>query len=157
MPLFIKQEIANACGTIALVHALAAAAGDVELAPECWLTKFLAKAAPMEPEGIAAMLGEDEQLEVEQAVAVAGGQSDQVEDTWQHFVCFVERGGRLWELDGRKGGPIDHGALGGGGGALLAGAIEVMKAYMARDPEEVRFTMLALCPPVEEEEEEQGA
>jgi ubiquitin carboxyl-terminal hydrolase L3 len=150
MPLFIKQEIANACGTIALVHALAAAAGDVELAPDCWLTKFLAKAAPMEPEGIAAMLGEDEQLEVEQAVAVAGGQSDQVEDTWQHFVCFVERGGRLWELDGRKGGPIDHGAL-GDGGTLLAGAIRVMKAYMARDPEEVRFTMLALCPPVEEE------
>ena len=26
-----------------------------------------------------------------------------------HFVAFVERGSRLWELDGRKGFPVDHG------------------------------------------------
>lgn len=26
-----------------------------------------------------------------------------------HFVAFVCRGGRLWELDGRKSFPVDHG------------------------------------------------
>lgn len=26
-----------------------------------------------------------------------------------HFVALVERGGQLWELDGRKSGPVNHG------------------------------------------------
>ena len=63
-------------------------------------------------------------------------------------MCFVERGGRLWELDGRQPGPVDHGPT----ADLLADAIRVMREYMARDPAEVRFTMLALCPPVPEDE-----
>jgi len=32
------------------------------------------------------------------------------EDVDLHFVAFVETGGRLWELDGRKIFPVDHGA-----------------------------------------------
>lgn len=27
-----------------------------------------------------------------------------------HFVAFVAKSGRIWELDGRKCGPIDHGS-----------------------------------------------
>jgi ubiquitin carboxyl-terminal hydrolase L3 len=27
-----------------------------------------------------------------------------------HFVAFVECGGKLWELDGRKTAPVEHGA-----------------------------------------------
>lgn len=152
-PVFIKQEIANACGTLALIHALGAvaAAGDVTLEPESWLAKFLEKSQTLDPEGRAELLAVDEEIEVEQATAVAGGQSAQVDDTWQHFVAFVEASGRLWELDGRKGGPIDHGPT--TRATLLDDAITVMRSFMARDPEEVRFTMLALCAPIEEEQD----
>ena len=30
-----------------------------------------------------------------------------------HFVAFVESGGKLWELDGRKVAPVEHGATSG--------------------------------------------
>jgi ubiquitin carboxyl-terminal hydrolase L3 len=79
---------------------------------------------------------------------VAGGQSAVVDTTWQHFVCFVNVRGRLYELDGRKGGPIDHGAS--DAASLLEAAGVVMRQYMARDPESIRFTMLALAPPPNE-------
>jgi ubiquitin carboxyl-terminal hydrolase L3 len=152
-PLFIRQEIANACGTLALLHCLAsvAAAGDVTLATESWLAKFLDKSKSLDPDERAALLSIDEEIEVEQATAVAGGQSEQVDDTWQHFVAFVETNGRLFELDGRKGGPIDHGPT--TRERLLDDAISIMRKYMERDPEELRFTMLALCPPIVEDEE----
>ncbi len=29
----------------------------------------------------------------------------------QHFVAFVKEGGRLWELEGSRKGPLDRGAL----------------------------------------------
>ena len=29
-----------------------------------------------------------------------------------HFICFIQHGESLWELDGTKAGPIDHGPLG---------------------------------------------
>ena len=154
LPLFIKQDIPNACGTLALLHALASAAavtgGDVELAEDSWLRSFLARVAPLSPQQRADALAEDDAMEEEQAVAVEGGQSEQVDDTMQHFVCFVEKGGRLWELDGRKGGPVDHGPT--SPASLLKDAVAVLQKFMARDPEEVRFTMLALCPPSPEEE-----
>ena len=148
-PFFITQEIANACGTIALVHgcvhASAAAGGPVALPPGTWFARFAEKALPLGPAERAVLLREDEGLAASHADAVQGGQSAVVDDTWQHFVCFVSAGGRLWELDGRKGGPIDHGAC--GGEALLEGSSRVVQAFMARDPGSLRFTMLALAPP----------
>lgn len=154
LPYFMRQEIPNACGTVALIHSVAAAStaggGPVAIPADSWLAKFIGGSADATPDERAAQLGADDAIDAEQAVAVAEGQSDAVDNTWQHFICFVEKAGRLWELDGRKAAPIDHGPC--ARADLLAGAIRVMRAFMARDPEEVRFTMLALCPPVPADE-----
>uniref|UniRef100_A0A0E0G742 ubiquitinyl hydrolase 1 n=1 Tax=Oryza nivara TaxID=4536 RepID=A0A0E0G742_ORYNI len=65
---FIKQieSLGNACGTIALLHAVGNAYSEISL---CKL-------------------------------------SDDVEE---HYICFVECDGTLYELDGMKPGPINHG------------------------------------------------
>lgn len=46
-------------------------------------------------------------------------------------------------LDGRKSSPINHGST--SPETLLEDAARVCKEYMARDPEEVCFTVLALA------------
>ncbi len=154
-PLFITQDAAlpNACGTIALVHGCVnsstALGGPVALPEGAWLRSFAARAAACTSVERAAMLSADPALEAVHDEAVVGGQSEVVDDTWQHFVCFVNVGGRLWELDGRKGGPIDHGVS--DPGSLLEASTVVMRQYMARDPDSIRFTMLALAPPPEED------
>ena len=82
------------------------------------------------------------QAETAHAEVVQEGQSSVQDDTNQHFVAFVERGGRLWEMDGRKACPIDHGPT--SEATLLEDAVKVVQQFMARDPDEVRFTMVAL-------------
>ncbi len=58
--------------------------------------------------------------------------------------------GGLYELDGRKEGPIYHGECSDDN--LLERAIEVVKQFMLRDPDEMRFTMVAFTANPESEE-----
>lgn len=60
-----------------------------------------------------------------------------------HFVCFVEKGGVLYELDGRREGPVPRGSS--SRETLLEDAGKVIKEkFMALDPEEHRFSIMAL-------------
>ena len=60
-----------------------------------------------------------------------------------HFICFTEVNGNLYELDGRKKSAINHGPS--SSETLLNDACNVIKQFMQRDPEEMRFTILALA------------
>ena len=144
LPFWMVQQIPNACGTLALLHAAvnAVQSGDVAAAEGSWLARYIAAAAPLDPVAREALLAADETLAAQHAEAVQEGQSAVVDDTWQHFVCFTCVAGRLWELDGRKGGPIDHGACDKAG--VLAASVGVMKFYMARNPESLRFNLCVL-------------
>jgi ubiquitin carboxyl-terminal hydrolase L3 len=52
--------------------------------------------------------------------------------------------GHLYELDGRKASPINHGAC--AADELLERAAAVVQSeFMAADPEELRFTLVALA------------
>lgn len=55
-------------------------------------------------------------------------------------------------LDGRKPYPINHGAS--SKDTLLEDACRVVKEFMARDPEEVRFTIVALAATPSETDED---
>ena len=53
-------------------------------------------------------------------------------------------------IDGRKKFPINHGPC--SADSLLEDACRVVRSYMERDPEELKFTIVALCKtPVEED------
>ena len=61
-----------------------------------------------------------------------------------HAISCREVDGDLYELDGRKASAINHGPS--SAESLLADAVGVVKQFMARDPEELRFTVVALAP-----------
>ncbi|XP_037751184.1 ubiquitin carboxyl-terminal hydrolase isozyme L3 isoform X1 [Chelonia mydas] len=59
-----------------------------------------------------------------------------------HFIALVNVGSHLYELDGRKPFPINHGQT--SDDTFLEDAVEVCKKFMERDPEELRFNAIAL-------------
>lgn len=60
-----------------------------------------------------------------------------------HFVAFVEHEGALFELDGTKSFPVNHGAT--TRETFLADACTQAKKFMERDPEETAFGMIVLA------------
>ena len=65
-----------------------------------------------------------------------------------HFVAFVSREGHLWELDGRKLGPIDHGAS--SSESILKDVATVIKKIFVEKTNSVNFSLMALAAPVQD-------
>lgn len=142
---FMKQTIGNACGTIGLIHAVANNQRHLEFEPNSPLKAFLLQSAKMSPEEKAAFLEKDESIRVTHESSAQEGQTEAPsldEKVDLHFIAFVNVEGRLYELDGRKPFPIVHGKT--TEGTFLEDSAEVCKKFMARDPQELRFTVVAL-------------
>lgn len=143
---FIKQRIGNACGTIALLHALLN--GPKELfVPDSWLAQFARATQTSTPIDRAQQLEQDNQIAKHHDQATSSEQNATTrgcldDNLITHFVALVEVNGKLYELDGRKEGPICHGPCQN----LLKDGCAVVKKFMERDPDEVRFTIMALVP-----------
>ena len=70
-----------------------------------------------------------------------------------HFLAVVPLNGCIIELDGRKAFPINHGAFESADTFALEAATRVVqKEFMEKDPEEIRFSMMAVVkgPPAED-------
>ena len=152
---FTKQRIGNACGTIGILHALQNAPLQASYyQPGSWLAQFAAdtpvtmdpvqKAQRLEDDGKIATL-HDEATSAETNATDRGNIDDEVTT---HFIALVHVDGKLYELDGRKAAPVLHGST--TPQTLLRDAIQVVQTFMQRDPTEVRFTILALAPKVDE-------
>ena len=64
-----------------------------------------------------------------------------------HYVCFVKssKTGHLYELDGDRKGPVDHGSLGVGEDILSGGALSIIQKFFGRENgQNVNFSLLAL-------------
>lgn len=64
------------------------------------------------------------------------------EKVYHHFIALINKHDKLYELDGRKMFPIVHGAT--SEKTFVEDAARVCKEFMSRDPDEFRFTVLAL-------------
>lgn len=85
------------------------------------------------------------ELETMHRAAAAGGQSQMAGEgvpVEVHYTVFVEVGGVLYELDGRRPGPIAQGKC--ERTTLLKGSAEVMKKIIAANPNENRYSFVAL-------------
>ena len=151
---YAKQRIRNACGTIAVLHALANCpkqVRDVSIQPSTWLSSFLDKCPASIPPGEKAEILEgDVELERMHEHATGalcnatsrGALGDKVD---MHFITFVCVDGKLYELDGRVDeGPICYGET--AQDRLLRDTCEIIKRFMEADPSEMRFTLVALAP-----------
>uniref|UniRef100_A0A7S2NNK9 Ubiquitin carboxyl-terminal hydrolase n=1 Tax=Cyanoptyche gloeocystis TaxID=77922 RepID=A0A7S2NNK9_9EUKA len=142
---FMRQTIGNACGTIGLLHA---SGNSPHLAvPGGFLHRFLEKTLGQTSAERGKVLEEDMEIENIHGTLSQQGQStvpDIADDTNLHFIAFVTKDGVLYELDGRKPFPIQHGPS--KADTFLQDAVAVIQSeFMCKDPDEVRFTMLALA------------
>jgi len=142
---FMKQTIGNACGTIGVLHSLANMQDRLGLSSDSPLAKFFTKTNGMDPALKASTLeGEETLAEVHEENAKEGQtQAPQIDnDTNLHFIAFLEKDGHLYELDGRKPFPINHGKT--SPETLLEDSVKVIQQFIKRDPDEVNFSLLAL-------------
>lgn len=144
----LKQYVGNACGTIAVIHSIANSFEVMGVPAETAMGRFLATVRGKNPEDAGAALVDATELHSASEASARGGQTAAPEahaDVDHHFIAFVEKGGDLYELDGAKAFPINHGPVGGG---LLEAATKVIKAnFMDKDPEAINFNMMALVKP----------
>ncbi|CAL1680412.1 unnamed protein product [Lasius platythorax] len=141
----MKQCISNACGTIALLHSVANNLDAIQL-EDGFLKTFLDQTKEL------SYTERGEHLENAQGIIdthMESAQEGQTEapaedmEVYYHFVAFIHKDGSLYELDGRKPIPINHGST--TPETLLNDAVRICKEYMERDPTEVRFTAVALA------------
>eukprot|EP00088_Acartia_fossae_P008180 TRINITY_DN13888_c0_g1_i1.p1 TRINITY_DN13888_c0_g1~~TRINITY_DN13888_c0_g1_i1.p1 ORF type:complete len:238 (+),score=68.42 TRINITY_DN13888_c0_g1_i1:30-716(+) len=141
---YMKQTISNACGTVALLHSVLNNREDIIL-KDGVLKNFFDVSENKNAEEKAEMLeGDDSICEVHDDAAKDGQtNAPNLEDSVDyHFVTFVRVDGHLYELDGRKPGPVKMSPC--DKDSFLSLAAIACKEYMTRDPENINFTVLAL-------------
>lgn len=141
---YMKQNLSNACGTIALVHGVANNADKIKLA-DGHMKEFLEEAKKLDYvargsllEKYPGIINAHKELAQEGQTSTPGADDVVI----HHFITLIHKDGALYELDGRKSFPINHGPT--TENSLLEDAAKVCKEFMARDPSEVRFTVMAL-------------
>lgn len=151
--MWFKQTIRNACGLIGLLHAVSNGEPRRHILPGSDLEKLLDDAVDLTPERRADLLYESQALESAHADAARLGDTrapGAEEDVDLHFVAFVKGvDGRLWELDGRRRGPLDRGVLGEDEDALSERALELgVKRFLDVEAKggnpDLRFSLVSL-------------
>ena len=153
--LWFRQTIGNACGLIGLLHAAANGGARAQIAPGSDLARLVAEAVPLGPGPRAELLSRSSALESAHASAASKGDSapppaEAAVDL--HYVCFVKsERGQLWEMDGRRTGPLPRGQLDEGDDVLSRRALDLgVRSFLQREQEagggELRFSLIALGP-----------
>lgn len=143
---FMKQTVGNACGTVGITHAAMNLADKLQFADDSFFSTFLSRTLSLSPDERASALEDDDSIDESHEAIASAGVTDAHEamQTNLHFITFLHHSGKLWELDGRKAGPVCHGDTTPEN--LLSDAARVVKGFMERDPEDVRFNIVALGP-----------
>lgn len=143
---FMRQYLRNACGTVALFHAILNNLQHIEI-KDGPLKDFFEKAKDLSYEERGRLLEQDKGIiDIHQGIAHEGQTEapPQDEKILFHFVALTSVGDELFEFDGAKNFPISHGKT--SEDTFLADAAAVCKKFMARDEKELRFTVMAITP-----------
>ncbi|KAK3691809.1 ubiquitinyl hydrolase 1 [Vermiconidia calcicola] len=153
--IWYKQTIGNACGLIGLLHGVSNGQARTQVQADSDLDTLIKNAVPLKPLQRAELLEETDALETAHQAAAATGDTaaPNAEDNVDlHFVCFVksQESGHLFELDGRRKGPLDRGALEADEDVLSAAALEKgVRAFLKREEQagggELRFSLIVLA------------
>ncbi|XP_062073907.1 ubiquitin carboxyl-terminal hydrolase 3 isoform X2 [Humulus lupulus] len=139
---FMKQTVGNACGTVGLLHAVANITSEIKLHDGSFLDKFFKSTASLGPLERARYLENDREMEVAHSIAATAGETEASDNVNTHFICFTCVDGVLYELDGRKTGPISHGAS--SPSTLLQDAAKVILGMIQKNPDSLDFNVIAL-------------
>ncbi|KAL7160533.1 hypothetical protein ABFS83_01G102400 [Erythranthe nasuta] len=139
---FMKQTVGNACGTIGLLHAVGNITSEINLVDGSYLDNFFKSTAKMNPSERATFLENDREMEVAHSVAATAGETEASDNVDTHFICFSCANGKLYELDGRRAGPISHGAS--STSTLLKDAAKVIQKIIQKNPDSINFNVIAI-------------
>ncbi|SPN98481.1 probable ubiquitin thiolesterase L3 [Cephalotrichum gorgonifer] len=148
--LWFRQTIRNACGLMGLLHAVSNGPARGFIEKSSTLDKLINESIPLPPGPRSALLETNTDLataHLESASQGATAAPEAEDDVDLHYVCFVKTDdGKLWELDGRRKGPIERGVLGEGEDVLSEAALrEGPLAFLAREGDDLRFSCVALA------------
>ncbi|KAF5272717.1 hypothetical protein FQA39_LY07744 [Lamprigera yunnana] len=141
---YVKQIVSNACGTVALIHSVANN-GDIIPIADGPFKKLLDESRNMTPLERGELLQKSAEtiLDAHRELSKEGQTTaNPNEETNHHFVAFVHKNGNLYELDGRKEFPINHGNTTPEN--LLEDAAKICREYMEREADNHNFTVMAL-------------
>lgn len=146
-----KQTIVNACGTYALLHAVANGLSPESIPADAMISKLIAQSKTIDTtDGRAALLEESPEFEAAHASVCDDGETDApaADDPIDfHYVALVksQKDGHLYELDGRRKGPIDLGKLADNEDALSQLSLDKVREFMNREVESGGyFSIIAL-------------
>ncbi|CAI9097058.1 OLC1v1033357C1 [Oldenlandia corymbosa var. corymbosa] len=139
---FMKQTVGNACGTVGLLHAVGNMSSVIKLVEGSYLDNFFKTTKNMDPLERAVYLENDREMEVAHSVAASGGETEARDDVDNHFICYTCVNGQLYELDGRRSGPVSHGSS--SPDSLLQDAAKVIKKMFEQNPNSLNFSVMAI-------------
>ncbi|KAI8959960.1 putative ubiquitin carboxyl-terminal hydrolase [Daldinia sp. FL1419] len=149
--IWFKQTIGNACGSIGFLHCAVNGPAAEHIQPGSDLDEIRRQATPLGMEERANLLYNSVPFEKAHESCVQLGDTAARNESalGQHFVAFVKVGGRLWELEGSRKGPIDRGALADDEDVLSPKALDlgfrrVIRLEQEAGGTDLRFSCIAL-------------
>ena len=150
--IWFKQTIGNACGSIGLLHSVINGPAVNFITPDSTFDKIRKAAISLPMTERAEMLYNNQAFEDAHKSVEDNGDSysdAKVKRQGGHFVAFVKSGGKLWELEGDRKGPLDRGSLNDDEDVLSPRALEMgIKRIIEMsnsDGEAVLFSCIALA------------
>jgi hypothetical protein len=149
--LWFHQTIGHACGLIGLLHCITNGVPASHLTPGSDLEKLVQQTVPKKTRERSDVLYNSEILEIAHKEAAGEGDSrvpDASEEVPYGFTAFVRgKDGKLYELEGRRKGPVDRGVV-HEDEELLSHRVLGLSVYPYINREKVtesRFSCIALC------------
>ncbi|KAK2001627.1 ubiquitin carboxyl-terminal hydrolase, family 1 [Colletotrichum falcatum] len=148
--IWFRQTIRNACGLMGLLHAVANGPAREYIQKPSDLDALIENAVPLDPVARAQLLEKTPALATAHREAASQGATEAPEasdDVDLHYVCFVRgEDGTLWELDGRRKGPLNRGQLDAGEDVLSEKALTWgPRKFLEREGADLRFSAVALA------------
>ncbi|KAI9293742.1 ubiquitin carboxyl-terminal hydrolase isozyme L3-like protein [Neoconidiobolus thromboides FSU 785] len=141
---FVNQTIGNACGTMAILHAILNNLDIIKLAPGPLNSFYNATKGLKSKERSEVLETSSEMAAIHEEFSELGQTQALGKDAEVnlHFVTFVERNGVLVEFDGNKDGPYSHGSC--KKDELLSKASQALKKIMEDKSNTLEFSLVAL-------------
>lgn len=124
----MKQTIGHACGLMALLHVVFNLEGGRYVRPGTAIDALRQQAILLGPTERAQLLYDSSFLEEAHMDAASRGSSNVPsprDDNRHHFLAFVQKDGKVWELNGGMNGPLFRGVLGEGEDLLSERGLEL--------------------------------
>ena len=142
---FIRQTIMNACATMALIHLLANQCSDDDFEEDSSIKQFIRESKQLEPEVKADKFEKNQTIATAHEKSSVQGQTEAPPPSTSvqyHFISLIHDNGTIYEMDGRKHGPINHGPT--KVETFLKDAIQVVKKFVDIDPANPNFSVQAV-------------